>query len=211
MTGKVLWTPPVDVLETSRMGRYLTWLREERGVDKADYAALYDWSVSDLPAFWRSIWDYFDIQAHTQPTAVLPHAAMPGAKWFPGATLNWAEHVLRMPGLADDDPVVLAYSQTRSPATLTAAQLRAEVRRVAAGLKGLGVGKGDRVAAYAPNIPETYVLLLATASLGAVFSSCAPEFGTRSVTDRWVQIEPKVLFAVDGYMYGDKLIDRRDE
>ena len=211
MTGKVLWTPPTDVLETSRMGRYLTWLRDERGIDKGDYAALYDWSVSDLPAFWRSIWDYFDIQAYDQPTAVLADAAMPGAKWFPGATLNWAEHVLRMPGLADDDPVVLAYAQTRSPIKVTAAQLRDQVRRAAAGLKGLGVGKGDRVAAYAPNIPETYVLLLATASLGAIFSSCAPEFGTRSVTDRWTQIEPKVLFAVDGYKYGDKMVDRRDE
>jgi acetoacetyl-CoA synthetase len=211
MTGKVLWTPPADVLETSRMGRYLTWLRAERGVDKADYAALYDWSVTELSAFWRSIWDYFDIQAYAQPTAVLPDATMPGAKWFPGATLNWAEHVLRMPGLADDDPVVFAYSQTRSPATLTAGQLRDQVGRVAAGLRSLGVGKGDRVAAYAPNIPETYVLLLATASLGAIFSSCAPEFGTRSVTDRWTQIEPKVLFAVDGYKYGDKMIDRRDE
>jgi acetoacetyl-CoA synthetase len=209
--GKVLWTPPVDVLEKSRMGRYLTWLREERGIDKADYAALYDWSVNDLPAFWQSIWDYFDVRAYAQPTGVLPEATMPGAKWFPGATLNWAEHVLRMPGLADDDPAVLAYSQTRSPAMLTAARLRDQVRRVAAGLKALGVVKGDRVAAYAPNIPETYVLLLATASLGAIFSSCAPEFGARSVTDRWTQIEPKVLFAVDGYKYGDKLIDRSAE
>jgi acetoacetyl-CoA synthetase len=211
MTGKVLWTPPADVLETSRMGRYMSWLRAERGVDKSDYAGLYDWSVSDLPAFWQSIWDYFDVRAHAAPTAALGDASMPGATWFPGATLNWAEHVLRMPGLADDDPVVLAYSQTRSPATLTARQLRDQVRRVAAGLKARGVGQGDRVAAYAPNIPETYVLLLATASLGAIFSSCAPEFGARSVTDRWIQIEPKVLFAVDGYVYGDKLIDRRDE
>jgi len=211
MTGKVLWTPPTDVLETSRMGRYLTWLGKERGIDKADYAALYDWSVTDLPAFWGSIWDYFDIQAYARPTAVLGDAAMPGAKWFPGATLNWAEHVLRMPGLADDDPVVWAYAQTRSPIMHTAAQLRDQVRRVAAGLRALGVGKGDRVAAYAPNIPETYVLLLATASLGAIFSSCAPEFGTRSVTDRWTQIEPKVLFAVDGYQYGDKRVDRSAE
>ena len=211
MTGEVLWTPPADVLETSRMGHYLTWLREQRGVDKAGYADLYDWSVTDLPAFWQSIWDYFEVRAYDQPTAVVPDQAMPGAKWFPGATLNWAEHVLRMPGLADDDPVVLAYSQTRSPAMLTAAQLRDQVRRVAAGLRGLGVTKGDRVAAYAPNIPETYVLLLATASLGAIFSSCAPEFGTRSVTDRWTQIAPKVLFAVDGYQYGDKRIDRGEE
>jgi acetoacetyl-CoA synthetase len=209
--GKVLWSPPADVIERSRIGAYLTWLRAERGVDMADYAALWQWSVTDLDGFWRSIWDYFDVRAHTPPTATLADATMPGARWFPGATLNYAEHVLRMPGLGDDDPVVLAYSQTRDPITLTAAQLRDQVRRVRAGLRRLGVGAGDRVAAYAPNIPETYVLMLATASLGAVFSSCAPEFGARSVTDRWRQIEPKVLVAVDGYRYGDKPVDRRDE
>ena len=211
MTGRVLWNPPADVLTTSRIGRFMSWLREERGLDLADYPALYDWSVSDLPAFWLAIWDYFDIRAHDQPTTVLADQSMPGASWFPGATLNWAEHVLRMPGLKDEDPVVMAYAQTREPVTLTARQLRDEVRRVAAGLRGLGVSKGDRVAAYAPNIPETYVLLLATASIGAIFSSCAPEFGTRSVTDRWAQIEPKVLFAIEEYRYGDKLIDRRRE
>jgi acetoacetyl-CoA synthetase len=213
MTGRILWSPPADVRDTSRLGRYMTWLHSERGVEAAagDYADLWEWSVTDIPAFWRSIWDYFEIVAHTEPIATLPVDAMPGATWFPGATLNYAEHVLRMPGLADDDPVVVAYSQTREPQTLTARRLRDEVRRVRAGLKGLGVGAGDRVAAYAPNIPETYVLMLATASLGAIFSSCAPEFGTRSVTDRWQQIEPKVLVAVDGYRYGDKDIDRRDE
>src|SRR3954452_25150692 len=210
-TGTVLWTPPADVLETSRMGNFLTWLRAERGVDAAGYAELWQWSVTDLTGFWRAIWDYFDVTPRTEPTATPPDATMPGARWFPGATLNYAEHVLRMPGLADDDPVVLAYSQTRSPATLTGRQLRDEVRRIRAGLKGLGVGRGDRVAAYAPNIPETYALMLATASLGAIFSSCAPEFGSRSVIDRWKQIEPKVLVAVDGYRYGDKAIDRRAE
>src|SRR4051794_14138818 len=211
MIGRVLWTPPANVREVSRIGHYLTWLREHRGLDFADYAALWDWSVSDLPAFWQSIWDYFEIRAYDQPSAVLDDPRMPGARWFPGATLNYAEHVLRMPGRRDDDPVVLAYSQTREPVTLTAAQLRDQVRRVRAGLTALGVAPGDRVAAYAPNIPETYVLMLATASLGAVFSSCAPEFGRRSVTDRWTQIEPKVLVAVDGYRYGDKVVDRRDE
>ncbi|HEV8569006.1 MAG TPA: acetoacetate--CoA ligase [Actinoplanes sp.] len=211
MTGRVLWTPPADVLQTSRIGRYMTWLRESRGLEFTDYAALWEWSVTDLAAFWRSIWDYFQIGAHTPPAAVLPDATMPGARWFPGATLNYAEHVLRMPGLADDDPAVIAYSQTRDPVTLTARQLRDQVRRVRAGLRRLGVGPGDRVAAYAPNIPETYVLMLATASLGAIFSSCAPEFGTRSVTDRWRQIEPKVLVAVDGYRYGEKAIDRSEE
>jgi acetoacetyl-CoA synthetase len=116
-----------------------------------------------------------------------------------------------MPGLADDDPVVIARSQTRAPVTLTAAQLREQVRRVQAGLRRLGVGRGDRVVAYAPNIPETFVLMLATASLGAVFSSCAPEFGTRSVIDRWRQIEPTVMVAVDGYRYGTRPVDRRAE
>ncbi|WP_306215559.1 acetoacetate--CoA ligase [Actinoplanes sp. RD1] len=211
MTGTVLWTPPADVIETSRMGRFLTWVREERGVDVRDYAGLWEWSVTDLAGFWGAVWDHFGVVAHDPPDRVLGDAAMPGATWFPGATLNYAENVLRMPGLGDDDPVVVAHSQTRAPVTLTARELRAEVRRVAAGLRGLGVVAGDRVVAYAPNIPETFVLLLATASIGAVFSSCAPEFGTRSVIDRWSQIEPKVLVAVDGYRYGDKEIDRRAE
>ncbi|MEV0943819.1 acetoacetate--CoA ligase [Micromonospora wenchangensis] len=209
--GDVLWTPPADVRERSRIGGYLRWLREHRGLDFADYDALWQWSVTDLAAFWRSIWDYFAVVAHTPPTATLGDTAMPGARWFPGATLNYAENVLRMPGRADDDPVVVAHSQTRPPVTLTAAELREQVRRVAAGLRRLGVVAGDRVAAYAPNVPETYVLLLATSSLGAVFSSCAPEFGTRSVVDRWQQIAPKVLVAVDGYRYGDKPVDRRAE
>ncbi|MFI2714321.1 acetoacetate--CoA ligase [Micromonospora sp. NPDC018662] len=207
----VLWTPPADVRDRSRIGAYLRWLAEHRGLEFADYDALWQWSVTDLDGFWSSIWDYFDVLAHTPPTATLAGRSMPGARWFPGATLNYAENVLRMPGLGDDDPAVIAHGQTRAPETLTAAQLRERVRRVAAGLRRLGVGPGDRVAAYAPNIPETYVLLLATASLGAIFSSCAPEFGTRSVTDRWQQIEPTVLVAVDGYRYGDKPIDRRAE
>ncbi|MBL6275305.1 acetoacetate--CoA ligase [Micromonospora fiedleri] len=207
----VLWTPPADVLQRSRIGAYLRWLAEHRGLEFADYDALWQWSVTDLDAFWRSIWDHFEVIAHTPPTATLSGRDMPGTRWFPGATLNYAQNVLRMPGRADDDPVVLAYGQTREPEVLTVAQLRDQVRRVAAGLRRLGVTTGDRVAAYAPNIPETYVLMLATASLGAIFSSCAPEFGTRSVTDRWQQIEPKVLVAVDGYRYGDKPVDRSAE
>ncbi|WP_067496343.1 acetoacetate--CoA ligase [Actinoplanes sp. TFC3] len=210
-TGTVLWTPPADVLTTSRIGHFLTWVREERGVEVHDYPSLWDWSVTDLAGFWAAIWDYFDVVAHSQPTETLADATMPGARWFPGATLSYAENVLRMPGMGDNDVVVYSYSQTREPVVLTARQLRDQVRRVAAGLRASGVGQGDRVAAYAPNIPETFVLLLATASLGAVFSSCAPEFGSRSVIDRWSQIEPKVLVAVDGYRYGDKEVDRRAE
>ncbi|GGN28041.1 acetoacetyl-CoA synthetase [Actinoplanes campanulatus] len=209
--GTLLWEPPADIRETSRIGRYLEWLERERGLSFADYAALWEWSVTDLTAFWGSIWEYFEVVAHEPATAVLDGTAMPGARWFPGATLNYTENVLRMPGRNEDDPVVIAYSQSREPVTLTGRKLREEVRRIRAGLKARGVGKGDRVAAYAPNIPETYVLMLATASLGAVFSSCAPEFGARSVIDRWSQIEPKVLVATDGYRYGDKDVDRRPE
>ncbi|AVT38895.1 acetoacetate--CoA ligase [Plantactinospora sp. BB1] len=211
MVGEVLWTPPPAGDDRSRIGDYLRWLRRHRDLDFDDYAALWRWSVTDLDGFWRSIWDYFEVRAHTEPTATLVDTSMPGTRWFPGATLNYAEHVLRMPGMADDEPVVIAQSQTRAPITLTAAQLREQVRRVRAGLVRLGIGPGDRVAAYAPNIPETFVLMLATASLGAVFSSCAPEFGTRSVLDRWRQIAPTVLVAVDGYRYGDRPVDRRAE
>lgn len=209
-SDETLWTPPADVLERSRIGRYLAWLSDQHGRRFSGYDELWRWSVEDLSGFWRSIWDYFDVDGGT-PSATLSGAQMPGVRWFPGARLNYAAHVLRMPGLADDDPVVLAYSQSRAPVRYSVAQLRDEVRRARAGLRRLGVGRGDRVAAYAPNVPETYVLMLAVASLGAIFSSCAPEFGTRSVTDRWRQIEPTVLLAVDGYRYGDKPVDRRGE
>ncbi|WP_433610660.1 acetoacetate--CoA ligase [Dactylosporangium sp. CA-139114] len=209
--AKVLWEPPSDVRENTRIGAFLRRLEAERGLAFDDYQALWQWSVDEPAEFWRAIWDHFEVVAHVAPTDTLPDATMPGARWFPGARLNYAEHVLRMPGVADDEPIVIARSQTRGPVELTAAELREQVRRARAGLRRLGVGEGDRVAAYAPNIPETFVLLLAAASLGAVFSSCAPEFGTRSVVDRWRQIEPKVLVAVDGYRYGDKPIDRTAE
>jgi acetoacetyl-CoA synthetase len=209
--GDVLWRPPADVRETSRIGDFLRYLERERGLTFADYPALWQWSVDDVPGFWGTIWDYFDVLGSGPPAQVLPEVVMPGARWFPGAALNYAEHVLRMPGLAGADPVVFGYSQTREPVVLSADDLREQVRRVRAGLVRLGVRQGDRVAAYAPNIPETFVLMLACASLGAIFSSCAPEFGTRSVTDRWRQAEPTVLVAVDGYRYGDKPVDRRAE
>jgi len=209
--GDVLWTPPADVRAKSRIGRYLTWLRNSTGRDFADYEALWRWSVEDLAGFWGSMWDFFEVSAHTSAGPPVRDPAMPGTRWFPGTTLNYAEHVLRAPGRAPDDVIVFAYSQTREPVTLTVADLRDRVRRARAALRRFGVGPGDRVAAYAPNIPETYVLMLATASLGAVFSSCAPEFGTRSVVERWHQIEPTVLVCVDGYRYGDRTVDRRTE
>jgi acetoacetyl-CoA synthetase len=208
---EILWSPPADVLSSTRIGAYLEWLARQRGLHFDTYADLWQWSVDDLPGFWSSVWEFFDIPTHSPWTSVLASAEMPGARWFPGATLNYAETMLRLPGRADDDVVVISRSQSRPAVDLTAAQLRDQVARARAGLVRLGVTKGDRVAAYLPNIPETLVLMLAAASLGAVFSSCAPEFGARSVIDRWSQIEPSVIVAVDGYRYGDKPIGRAAE
>jgi acetoacetyl-CoA synthetase len=209
--GDVLWSPPADAREHSRVGDFMNWLSATRRLSFDGYDELWRWSVTDLSGFWGAVWEYFEILSDGSPTDVLANPVMPGARWFPGTRVNYAEHVLRMPGIADDAAAVLAYSQARSPVILTAAQLRDDVRRIRAGLRRLGVTSGDRVAAFAPNIPETYALMLAAASVGAIFSSCAPEFGTRSVVDRWRQIEPTVLVAVDGYQYGDRAVQRATE
>ena len=205
----VLWTPPPDVRERTRIGAYLAWLERERGLRFDDYDALLRWSLDDLDGFWSSVWEHFEIGP--KPGQALVDAAMPGARWFPEARLNWAEHCLRLDGRADGDVVIVGRSQTRERVTLTAAELRDEVARVRTGLARLGIGPGDRVAAYLPNIPEAVIALLATASLGAIWSSCAPEFGARSVIDRWSQIEPNVLLTIDGYRYGERKVDRTDE
>ncbi|MEO8272761.1 MAG: acetoacetate--CoA ligase [Chloroflexota bacterium] len=210
-TPAVLWSPAADAGSSTRMGRYLAWLAAERGLDFAHYDELWQWSVDQPGPFWRSIWDHFEVVASAQPTADLAEARMPGARWFPGATLNYAEQALRMPGRARDDIVVMGESQSRGASSLTASELRDAVARCRAGLVRLGVRRGDRVVAFLPNIPEAIVALLATASLGAIWSSCAPEFGLRAVIDRFGQIEPRVLLTVDGYRYGDKAVDRRAE
>ena len=207
----MLWAPPTDVRARTRIGAYLGWLERERGLAFDDYAALQRWSTAELGTFWQTVWDHFGVTSSTEPGPALPEAAMPGARWFPSARLNWAEACLRLEGRADDDVVVIGRSQSRDRVALTAAELRDAVGRARAGLRRLGVGPGDRVAAYLPNVPEAAIGLLASASLGAIWSSCAPEFGTRSVVDRWSQIEPKVLLTIDGYRYGDRAIDRSPE
>src|SRR5919202_269431 len=209
---EILWSPPPDVRERTRMGRYLAWLEEHRDLSFDGYEELWAWSVADLDGFWSSVWEFFDIQPATPPEAFLAHRAMPGAVWCPGATLNYAEHLLRGAGQQGPGTVVVrSRSQTRPAVDLTAGQLADQVARARAGLQRLGVDRGDRVVAYLPNIPETLVAFLATASLGAVWASCAPEFGTRSVLDRLQQIEPKVLLTVDGYRYGTRAVDRTKE
>jgi len=205
----VLWSPGSDARTRTRVGRYLAWLEATEHLAFDDYAALHRWSVDDLEAFWGSLWRWFDLGL--DPGPVLEHPEMPGTRWFPEARINWAERCLRLGERGDDEVVLIARSQSRERVAMTAAELRDEVARVRTGLAAMGVGRGDRVAAYLPNVPEAVVGLLATASLGAIWSSCAPEFGTRSVVDRWSQIEPSVLLTVDGYQYGDRSIDRSSE
>jgi acetoacetyl-CoA synthetase len=198
--GKRLWEPTHP--ERSEMARYIA----ERGL--RSYDELWRWSVEDLEGFWGSLWERFEILASEPYERVLGRREMPGAEWFPGARLNYAEHVLRMarPG----ETAIVHAREDQEPAELGWDELADQVARCAAGLRRLGVGPGDRVAAYMPNTPETVVALLATASIGAIWSSCAPEFGAPTVIDRFAQIEPKLLLATDGYRYGGRDFDRRE-
>jgi acetoacetyl-CoA synthetase len=209
--GEILWTPPPDVLERTRIGAYLAWLESERGLRFAGYADLWQWSVDDLNGFWTSVAEWSGVRWRDRPERALGERRMPGAHWFPGATLNYAEQALAAAETRGNEVAVVARSQTRAGSDITWRELVDLVARCRAGLQRLGVGPGDRVAAYSPNIPETLIAFLATASLGAIWSSCAPEFGTRSVIDRLAQIEPVVLFAIDGYVYGAKTVDRTTE
>lgn len=203
---KLLWEPSAEFRRQTNMTAYMNWLADARGLKFADYAALQRWSVADLEAFWQSIWDYYQVQSSTPVARVLSSHAMPGAQWFAGASLNFAEHIFR--GRSDARPALLAADEQRDPRALSWADLEARVASVAAYLRGLGVAPGDRVVAYLPNIPEALVAFLAASAIGAVWSSCSPDFGTNSVVDRFQQIAPKVLIAVDGYGYNGKTIDR---
>ncbi len=203
--GDLLWEPSPETVAAANLTRFMRWLDAEKGLRFDGYQALWRWSTDDLEGFWGAVWDFFGIRSGTGPGRVLADGRMPGARWFPGATLNYAENALARPG---DRPAVVSRSELRPLEVLTFGQLRERVAAVAEGLRRLGVGPGDRVAAYMPNIPETLIAFLATSSIGAVWSVCSPEFGTRTVVDRFRQIEPKVLIAVDGYVYGGRRFDR---
>jgi acetoacetyl-CoA synthetase len=204
----VLWKPSEEQARHAVLMRYMSWLRERRSLDFASYDELWRWSVEDLEGFWSSVWEFFAVRSESPYERVLAERTMPGARWFPGARLNYAEHVFR--DKPDDQPAILHASEVRELDQMTWAELRESTARIAAGLRGLGVRPGDRVAAYMPNIPETVATFLACASLGAVWSSCSPDFGARSVADRLAQIEPKVLLTVDGYRYNGRDFDRRE-
>jgi acetoacetyl-CoA synthetase len=207
VTPPVLWSPTAEQVERATLTRFRRWVGDAYDVDVPDYDALWRWSVADLDAFWEAVWRFFDVNGEPPPSPVLAGREMPGAVWFPEARLNYAEHVLR-----GHDPQAVALrheSELRPLEETTWAELGESVARLAAGLRSLGVGRGDRVAAYLPNLPEAVAGLLACASIGAIWSSCSPDFGARSVADRFSQIEPKVLLAVDGYRYAGRDFDRR--
>jgi acetoacetyl-CoA synthetase len=205
---KLLWTPSPESIERTTLTRYQAWLGENRGLRFEGYHDLWRWSVTDVEAFWGSLAEFLGVRFAEPAERVLGSDAMPGAQWFPGGRLSYAEHMF-----AGKDPSSLAIqhaSESRELSGMTWGELRALTASIAAGLRASGVGEGDRVAAYMPNIPETIAALFACASIGAIWSSAAPEFGVRSVVDRFSQIEPKVLLAIDGYRYGGKEFDRGD-
>jgi acetoacetyl-CoA synthetase len=206
-TPELLWTPSREQIEGATLTRYQRWLDDTRGLRFDSYEELWRWSVHDLEGFWSSICEFFELRFEVPAERVLGRREMPGAEWFPGAEISFAEHVFRG---KDDHEVALRHaSEVREAGEWTWGELRLETARIAAGLTQLGVTRGDRVVAYMPNIPETVAALLACASIGAVWSSAAPEFGKRSVIDRFAQVEPKVMLAIDGYRYGGKDYDRR--
>jgi acetoacetyl-CoA synthetase len=206
--GRTLWEPPPDVRESTVVGRYISWLRRERGLSFDSYDELWRWSVDDLAGFWSSIWSFFEVAPGTAHGPVLGRAEMPGAEWFPEARLNYAAHALATTG---PGTAVLARSNGHHDTALSWDELRDLVARCRTGFTRLGVRRGDRVVAYLPNGPEALVAFLATASLGAVWASCPPEFGVQSVLDRFGQLDPTLLLVVRGYRYGAKDVDRTAE
>lgn len=206
--GNVLWRPSAEWIDRANITRFARYAEKRTGRTFPGYNDLWEWSTTDLPAFWSTVWDYFDIVG-TGPDAVLEGDSIAGARWFGGAEVNFAEHLARMQTPAR--PAMVFASETVDLREVSWAEMLTTAARVQAYLRDVGVGRGDRVVSYLPNVPETIAVFLAVAGLGAIWSSCAPDFGPRSVIDRFRQIEPKVLFATDGYRYGGNVFDRRPQ
>jgi acetoacetyl-CoA synthetase len=206
--GTLLWEPPAELKENAVITRYMGWLEEKKDLSFDGYNELWEWSVSDVEGFWSSLWEFLEVKASKPYERVLAKREMPGAEWFPGAELNYAEHAFG--NARSDAPALVHRSELRPLAETSWAELREKTAALSAALHAMGVERGDRVVAYLPNVPEAVVAFLATASIGAVWSSGSPDFGAGSIVDRFKQIEPKVLFAVDGYRYGGKDYDRTE-
>jgi len=196
-----IWKPDKQQIEESNLTGYIQWLNKEKNLKFVNYHDLWQWSVDNIEIFWLSVSEFFNIEFDKFSKTVLEGYDMPLIKWFPDSSINYAKYLLR---IRNDNPAIISYSETRNKTVLTYKQLFEEVSRVSYGLKKLGVRKGDRVVAYLPNIPEAIIAFLATVSIGAIWSACGPEFGVRSVIDRFKQIDPKVLITVDGYVFGGK-------
>jgi acetoacetyl-CoA synthetase len=207
--GDLLWTPSDEWVAGTNLTAFMSWLAAERGRRFGDYQALWRWSVDDLTGFWQAIWDYSGVEASAPPQRVLGSRAMPGAEWFPGAMLNYAQHALRHERPGGD--ALLHASETRPVTSMDWAELAGQVRVLGTRLRDMGVQPGDRVASYLPNIPQAAIAMLATTSIGAIWTSCSPDFGWRGAADRFRQVRPRVLFCVDGYTYGGRRFDRRGE
>ncbi|MDX6378577.1 MAG: acetoacetyl-CoA synthetase, partial [Gaiellaceae bacterium] len=205
----VLWTPDAARIDEAVVTRFQRYLASSRRLEFPTYEALWEWSVAELEEFWRALWEFFDVQADGDPSTVLTSHELPGARWYPDVRLSYVEHVFR--DRDDDDLAVQHASELRPLEAWSWGELRAQTARIRAGLLRLGVGPGDVVAAYLPNIAEALAAFFATASIGAIWSSCSPDFGVQSVVDRFAQIEPVVFLAVDGYRYGGNDHDRRAE
>lgn len=207
----ILWTPTPERAAASQLAAYQNWLKRNKGLEFDNYNDLWTWSTTDLEAFWQSICDYFELQFSAPATKVLAERKMPGAKWFPGAQLNWAENILIGRGVSDENQALITHSETFGRSELAWDQLRTQVASLALHLRQMGVGQGDRVAAILPNTEAAIIACLAATSLGAIWSLCAPDMGHVAILDRFRQIEPKVLIYQDSYQHGGKLISRQDE
>jgi acetoacetyl-CoA synthetase len=207
--GELLWTPSAAQVEDANLTRFAKWLRRERALEFDGYEAMWHWSITELEDFWQAIWDYFGIQASAPHTCVLGKRTMPGAEWFPGARLNYAQHVLRNERPGAD--ALLFTSETTPLTGMPWETFAGQVRILATRLREFGVRPGDRVVALMPNIPQTMIAMLATTAIGAIWACCSPDFGSRGVIDRIQQLSPKVLFCADGYRYGGRAFDRKKE
>ena len=206
--NRPLWQPSAEAIAASRMTAFMRAVESQFGVQLPDYAALYDWSIREPERFWSAVWTFCGVIAAHQGDVVIEHGdRMPGARWFPQARLNFAANLLRRD---DREPAIIFWGEDRVSSSITFAELHHEVSRLAQALRAAGVTAGDRVAAYMPNVPGTVIAMLAAASIGAIWSSCSPDFGVQGVLDRFGQIEPKILFGTDGYFYNGKTIELID-
>ncbi|MGB9227497.1 AMP-binding protein, partial [Mycobacterium sp.] len=204
----ILWRPSARDIEDANVTHFMSWLKRERGITHSTWNDFWEWSIRELDEFWSAIWDYYGVIATRRPDRIISADAMPHTRWFMGAQLNYAQNILT--AAPRTRPALIEISEDEGPRELSTAQLIGKVGALSQHLRSLGVMPGDRVAAYLPNTAEAVIAMLATTAIGAVWASCGPEFGIRAVVDRFRQISPKVLLAVDGYRFGGRLHERVD-